>query len=128
MSWCFEDEKNPLGDGILDSLKNSAALVPAIWPLEIANVLVNAERRGRITEAASTRFLEVLNALPIEIDEETTNKAFKDTLLLARLHNISVYDSAYLELAMREGISFATADKELAHAAKKAGVKIITNI
>lgn len=125
MTWCFEDEKTDLGDSILESLDKGSALVPGIWPLEVANVLAMAERKGRITEAESTRFLEMLSALPIAVDTETGGKAFKETLLLARHHKISVYDSAYLELAMREGLSFATADKELLRAAREAGVKLL---
>ncbi|HEY5230790.1 MAG TPA: type II toxin-antitoxin system VapC family toxin, partial [Galbitalea sp.] len=51
MAWCFEDEATPPTEAVLDRLREDQAVVPAIWPLEIANVLLVAERRGRLTEA-----------------------------------------------------------------------------
>ena len=75
MAWCFDDEATPLTDGLLDRLRDQEAFVPALWQLEVANVLLIAERRGRITEAQATRFLDLLMQLPIRIDQSLTNVA-----------------------------------------------------
>ena len=58
MAWCFEDETNPYADAVLDSLIDNAALAPSIWPLEVGNVLLVAERRKRMSQPDSMRFLE----------------------------------------------------------------------
>ncbi len=124
MSWCFEDEVTLDTEKILEALSRSEAIVPSLWPLEVSNVLLVAERRRRLKEADSARFLSLLNSLPIVVDQDTTYKAFSTTLLLAREHHLSAYDATYIELAMREGIPFATLDLTLRKAAKKVGVKL----
>ena len=123
-AWCFEDEKNPVAEKALDSLATGIALVPAMWPLEMANVLLMAERRRRITRAHAIRSMELLRSLPIEVDESTPSRAMGEILALAREQDLSVYDAAYLKLAVREGIPLATLDRALATAAKRCGVPL----
>lgn len=125
MSWCFEDESNALADIILESLKQSKAIVPAIWPLEVGNVLLIAERRDRLSEADSTRFLSMLSSLPIHSEPETSQRAMSHILFLAREHQLSTYDASYLDLAMREGIPIATLDKRLKDAAKQCQMEVM---
>lgn len=125
MAWFFEDEASDYTVSVLESLTKYDCIVPSIWPLEVANTLLVGERRGRTTEAKATRFITLLNSLPIQIDLETTKHALLDTLQLARENHLSSYDAAYLELAMREGVPIATQDKALKKAAKKCGVKLI---
>ena len=125
MGWCFEDEASPETDEIQDWLTVSAcAYVPTLWHLEIANVLLACERRNRITEADSVRFLAVLGLLNITTDHQTEQHAGKTTLGLARQHGLSVYDAAYLELAMRLGLPLASKDEALRKAAQAVGLSI----
>jgi len=125
MTWCFKDETNPYTDAVLDRLERSTAIVPAIWPLEVGNVLLVAEGRKRLSEADSTRFVALLSELPILIDGETPGRMMKDILALARRHMISTYDAPYLDLAMRKDLPFATLDKDLRKAAKRGKVFLI---
>jgi len=118
MSWCFEDEGSPYVDSVLDSLKKLSALTPAIWPLEVGNVLLVAERKNRLSEADSARFLALIGELPIVTEQETPERMMKEILALARNNNLSTYDASYLDLAMRKGIPIATLDKNLLQAAK----------
>lgn len=124
MSWCFEDEADAYGDRALDALNEGTALVPEIWPLEVANVLLAAERRGRIQEADSARFVELLDSLPIAVDGETASRAKGSILALGRKHGLTSYDAAYLELAMRSGLPLATRDKALKSACRKSGLRL----
>ncbi len=39
MAWCFEDESTPYADAVLESLSSHSGIAPAMWPLEINNVL-----------------------------------------------------------------------------------------
>ena len=125
MAWCFDDETNAYTDAILEKTGKDGALVPSIWPLEIQNVLLVAERRGRIKQAQSTRFFEVLGALPILIDQEQADWAAGELMAIARKLKLSAYDSAYIELAMRQGTPIATLDKGLRKAARKVGVPLL---
>lgn len=125
MAWCFEDEANEYTDSILETLSSSEALVPAIWQLEIANVLLVGERRKRLKEADTARFLELLRELPIATDAETWEHALRETLAIGREQGLSSYDASYLELAMRNGIPIATQDIALRKAAKNCGVSVI---
>ena len=124
MAWCFEDESGAYADRVLRHLGGQDAAVPAIWPLEVANALLVAERRKRLTQADAARFTSLVRALPIEIDGQTASRALSDTMALARRETLSSCDAAYLELAMRLGLPLATIDKALKKTARRIGVEI----
>ena len=122
MSWCFEDEGNSYAEAVLESLESAEALVPAIWPLEVGNVLLVAERKKRLSHAAVVRFLALLGGLPITVEQETPERMLKEIVSLAREHGLSTYDASYLDLAMRFDLPLATQDASLAKAAEKCKV------
>ena len=124
MTWCFGDETNPYSEAVLQDLADAGAVVPSIWLLEMANVLLVAERRKRISKAQSRRFVELLQTLPIAVDDVSAARAWDGVLSLAREQQLSAYDATYLELAMREGLPLATADNALKRAAKRCGVVV----
>jgi predicted nucleic acid-binding protein len=124
-SWCFKNEATAAADLVLERLAAEVASVPAIWHLEIANVLALSERRGRITPARSSEFIALLESLVIVIDEETPSRAFARVLDLARAERLTAYDAAYLELAMRLGIPLASKDADLCDAAERLGVSVL---
>lgn len=123
MAWAFSDEADAVTDGVLERVTSEGATVPTLWSLEVANVLLTAERRGRLTAGDGARFLELLGRLPIVIDGETATRAFLQTLHLARELDLSSYDAAYLELAARLDLPLATLDNHLLEAAGVLGVK-----
>ncbi len=120
--WGFDDETDPYAEAVADKLPDAHAIVPSLWPLEVANALLVGERRQRITEAKVAQFLAILESFPIALDEETSAKAWHDTLQLARSHKLSLYDATYLELALRKGLPLASLDDKLEAAAHAAGV------
>ena len=122
IAWCFPDEKDDYSEAVLESLASTQGVVPYLWHLEVANTLVVGERRKRSTQANTVTWLGFLAALPIAVDDETKFHAFGNTLNLARDHNLSAYDAAYLELAMRLALPLATLDDKLKAAAQAAGV------
>ena len=125
MAWCFEDETDLYADLVLDLFADSEAIVPSIWPLEVANVLLVAERRKRLSEADSAQFIKLLSELPIIVDQETSDRALNEIFFIGRQQGLSSYDTAYLELAMREGAALATRDSRLINAARKCGVELV---
>jgi predicted nucleic acid-binding protein len=126
LTWCFPDEHGDFAYRVLETLEHTHAIVPALWAIEVANALVVGERRLRLTASDVARFFELLKGLSIEIDTETAHRAFAGTLELGRTHFLSVYDAAYLELAMREGLTLATLDGRLKKAAETAGVRVFS--
>lgn len=126
MTWCFKDEVSRYADSILDSLEYFTAIVPSIWPLEVGNVLLVAERKKRLSGADSARFIALLYELPITVDQEPPERMIKEIFALAREHKLSTYDASYLDLAMKKGIPIATLDKRLLKAAKRSNVSIMT--
>ncbi len=125
MSWCFKDENNHYADIVLNKLMEASAIVPTIWPLEVVNVLLVAERKKRLTQSDSIRFITLLNQLPIFVEHEQASRMMKELLALARTGNLSSYDASYLDLAMKNGCPIATLDKKLIEAAKKIDVPIL---
>jgi predicted nucleic acid-binding protein len=123
LAWCFETETDRFTDAVLDSLADCTAIVPTVWPLEIGNALVVAERRRLLDQASSMRFLNLLHQLPITIDQESPERMFGEILLLAREQQLSTYDASYLDLAMRSGLPLASRDNALIQAADRCGVK-----
>lgn len=122
MSWCFEEEGDDYAEAVLESLESAEAFVPAVWPLEVGNVLLVAERKKRLSQAAVVRFLALLGGLPITVEQETPERMLKEIVSLAREHGLSTYDASYLDLAMRLDLPLATRDTSLAKAAKKCKV------
>ena len=122
MSWCFEDEENDCSVAVLESLETGDAFVPAIWPLEVGNVLLVAERKKRLSQASVARFLALLAGLPITVEQETPERMLKEIISLARGHGLSTYDASYLDLAMRLDLPLSTQDATLMKAAKKCNV------
>jgi len=98
--------------------------VPAIWPLEVGNVLLVAERKRRLSEASIIRFLALVNNLPITVEQETPERMLKEIVSLARENGLSTYDASYLDLAMRLGLPLSTKDKVLLKAAKKCQIPV----
>jgi predicted nucleic acid-binding protein len=124
LAWAFEDEENGYPDVVLESLAEATACVPIIWPLEVGNALLVAERRGRLNQAATVQFLALLWQLPIVIEPEKPERMLGEILSLAREQGLSTYDATYLHLAMRQGFPLATTDEFLRKAATRAGVQL----
>lgn len=122
VAWFFEDEATPETDALLDRTAESGALVPGLWRLQVGNVLSQAERRKRIDPSRVASYVDVLAQLPIATDTETEERALRETLALARQENLTTYDAAYLEVAMRRGAPLATRDTALIRAARRVGV------
>jgi predicted nucleic acid-binding protein len=125
MTWCFAEEATKKTIALRDCLLETTCHVPSIWPLEINNVLWSNIKRKRISLSQSSRFKYLLKSLPINIDLKASDLWNEVILDLANEYNITCYDAAYLELALRENLCLATLDKDLAKAAKKAGIKLI---
>jgi predicted nucleic acid-binding protein len=125
LAWVYSEETTEASSEVLARLTERGAWVPALWRLEVANVLQMNVRRGRHDAAFRDAALTDLAMLPISIDPETDQQAWGATVRLAARHNLTVYDAAYLELAQRRGLPLATLDKELRNAATAEGVILL---
>ena len=126
LSWAFDDESSELADAVMQRLRDGKALVPGIWRLEISNGLAIGERRGRLSSEKIGGFLKRLSFMSIVIDPNTSDRAFGSVLELSRRERLTAYDATYLDLALRNRIGLATADRALAAAAARNGVAIVT--
>ena len=125
LSWFLQDEQSPASDRLFALVAEEGAVVPSLWRLEIANALQVAVRRNRIDRAYRDGTIQRAGRLPIEVDPETDAHAWTRTLHLSERHDITVYDAAYLELALRRGVPLATRDRDLAKAAIDSGVTVL---
>jgi predicted nucleic acid-binding protein len=122
MAWFFADEKTPAAMFTLQQVMRDGAVVPAIWPIEVANVLTIGQRRGRVIPADADRFLIDLAAMPIAIETGTLGQSLARCLNLARTHGLTAYDAQYLELAQRRSLKLHSKDVPLLRAAAAEGV------
>ena len=125
ISWFMSDEQPLPFDNILDKIGEIGAVVPTIWQLEVANVLLVSERRKRITREQRHSALYTLNELPINIDQFTSKHAWNEITELAERYNLTTYDACYLELSLRLNLPLATLDNQLKSAAKLAAVSLV---
>lgn len=114
LSWCLGDEHNALADRAMQWTIDQGAVVPGIWWYELRNALVVNERRGRIGAEDVRASLADLAEMRISLDTGHDGAVVLD---LARRHDLSVYDAAYLEVAVRRGLPLASLDLRLRQAA-----------
>jgi predicted nucleic acid-binding protein len=124
LAWVLPDEQSEAADLIAERLEHDFAVVPAVWPLEVLNALLMANRRARIGEDNVQRLLSHLGALPIEIEQIEMTQMLDAISSIARRHNLTSYDAAYIELAKRRAMPIATFDEKLKDAcsAERIGV------
>jgi len=125
LAWVFEDEANIEADAVLDRLEREVALAPAHWPLEVANALRTAERRGRLDATDLPRLRALLAGLPVEIAPVEVTTAIGGVLDAARVYDLTSYDAAYLHLAAVRAVPLATIDLRLRAACVRAGVELV---
>lgn len=123
-AWCFPDEQTDYTRTVFHALSSSVldALAPQLWAYEIRNSILMGFRRQRITRADAEEFLLSLNDLNIALKEPAS---YDDVFLLAENHGLTVYDAAYLSLAMEENLPLATLDRQLIQSARKVGVPLL---
>lgn len=126
LRWCFGDgsanDKANAESVLLAIRQGSRVVVPPIWPLEIGNVLLRAERAGQVDRSRINKFLELLGNMPISIDDAASRRALTETLGIAGNRGLSTYDASYLELAAQESLPLASLDGKLSKAAKDSGL------
>jgi predicted nucleic acid-binding protein len=124
LGWIFEraePREAAEADAVLASLEHRRGLVPALWHVEVLNALVVAHRRGVIAVAKALDFISSLERLPIETDVAVLPRK-EHILSLAREYELSAYDSAYLDLALRADAPLATFDARLSRARDRIGL------
>ena len=125
LAWCFQDEQTEAVLALLNRVTESGAVAPQLWPLEVLNGLLAAERRGRLAPGLRERLTSLLRDLPVAIDDETSTQVWDGTGRLAEAQKLSIYDASYLELSLRRRLPLATKDGGLAAAAQRAGAVLL---
>jgi predicted nucleic acid-binding protein len=126
VAWCFEDETTEQVTNLFLHLSNDDRLiVPAHWPVEISNTFLQAQRRKRVTSTQVDSFWDQLAKLPFSVEPALNVSLAKEVLRLSEKHSLTVYDGAYLELAMRNRLPLATLGTQLAGAAKREQVTLV---
>lgn len=120
-----EEEGTEAAQAVMGDVAVRGALVPSLWRLEVANVLRTLALRGRTSVAFNDEVLRTLAAFSIDVDPETNERAWSETLFFSRDLGLTIYDAAYLEVAFRRRMTLATLDKQLAAAAFRCGVEVL---
>jgi len=127
LAWALPDKTSKGAERFLSQiLVGNIFWVPALWWYEMANALLMAQRRKRLTEAERIRLIELYRKLPVQTDMTLDPDIISRFHTLAIEYNLSAYDTAYLELAQRRGLGLTTVDRQLRSAAQKAGVKVVS--
>jgi len=121
LAWVLRDEQSARADAALEQVAKIGGIAPALWWAEVRNVLVIAERRGRLTPEDTAVAVQALDALGIYLDHAPDNASL---FRLARTHGLSAYDALYLELSVRQQRPLATLDRKLRAAAQAEGIPL----
>ena len=125
IAWVHPAQASPETDAMLDGLADGDSLVvPALWPLEVANAITVLHRRRKLHAAEAATAMTILRELPVSIDHDAASIAFTTLVELASQHNLTIYDAVYLELASRRALPLATNDKRLREAARRSGIDL----
>ena len=127
LAWLLERKDQgeaALAGEALDIVRAAGAMVPALWFAEVANALLLAERQRVITAQDSASYLAELSLWEIVQDTVLPVLSLANVIQLARIYKLTSYDATYLELAMRRAATLATFDRQLADAARAAGVRV----
>ncbi len=123
LAWLFEDKARVSAIGSV--LGDSTLIAPFLWRLEVVNAILVKERRKQLTPSQGTRFLQILEALDIEVVGDPKNRSMEQLALIARPHQLSAYDAVYLELATATALPLWTYDRNLRIAARRIGVDLV---
>ena len=124
LGWVFEDEASEVTDQLFDEVRDYGGQVTSFWHLEVANAVLSAIKRNRIERVDAYQRLELISVLPINSDVETADLAWGRIIRLAQEYQLTTYDAAYLELAIRLDCQLASFDKALCRAAIEANVPL----
>ena len=127
LAWVYSEQVTPETHEVYARLAEDGAWVPGLWRLVVANVLEMGVREGRNHAAFRDQTLSDLAEWPVKTDRETDRRAWSSILRLAVEHRLTLYDAAYLELAVRRGIALATLDRDLRRTARQQGVALLGN-
>ncbi len=123
LSWIHPAQSSPRSEKLLSEVETGALIiVPCLWHFEIANILLVLQRRGKINSLERKRAVDLLSGMNFTVDEMPGNSVFEATSALAEKHGLSIYDAAYLELAIRRRLQLASRDDTLNAAASKYGL------
>ena len=125
ISALIEEDRSEEARAIMREIANVGATVPSLWPVEVGNILLLAERRRLLSGAARQDHLNDLSRLPITVDHEMAGHAWHASMSLAERHRLTLYDAVYLELSQRRGLPLATFDAVLRRAATAANVPLL---
>ena len=126
LTWCFPDENASMAEHVADMFKRGdTAIVPSFWPHEVLNALLVGEKRKRISRELVRSFLDDLARLPIMLEQFPAAIVFDRVQHFSRLHGLTAYDAAYLDLAADSGFPLATLDEDLMRACKKARIRLV---
>jgi predicted nucleic acid-binding protein len=125
IAWVHPAQATPETDAMLDRLAAGDSLVvPALWPLEVANALTVLRRRRKLTPDEARSAIEIIRELPLVIDYEAATMAFTRLVDLASENELTVYDATYIELATRRQLPLASNDEQMKRAAIRLGVDL----
>ncbi|MCC7365225.1 MAG: type II toxin-antitoxin system VapC family toxin [Dehalococcoidia bacterium] len=126
LAWGFDDEASSFAVDVLSRVVSEGATAPAIWPLEVLNGIVQAERRGRINATTARRMHQSIMDLRVQVEAVPGPPALRAIHVVARERGLTAYDAAYVELARRMSVPLATLDVRLRTAAESAGVVVLS--
>lgn len=126
--WLLPDESTAQSERLYARLRARTvdAHVPELWLWECGNVIANAVRRARLTPEDALLTWSILDAVRSRVELAVLKPAQARACLVLAIDNaLSIYDGAYLWLAMSLKLPLLSHDQRLARAARSRGVQVL---
>ena len=128
-AWLLPDERTSAAERAYGRLRASVveAHAPDLWLWECSNIIANAVRRKRVSKSDAQPLWQLLDGVRTRLDLVTLEPAQTRACLALDVDEaLSLYDAAYLWLAMSLQLPLLTHDERLGAAARRQKVGVWT--
>ncbi len=124
LAWLLPDERSEAADRLIMRAVREQLRAPSLLLIEVANALLQAERRERLRRSTRLELFDAFTSLPMVLEPIAAEPTLR-ALELAASASLTVYDVCYLELALSRECALATFDEALGRAAQVRGVTVL---
>ncbi len=128
-AWFLPDEASEASDNAYALMRRGTLVLhaPELWLWECGNIVANSVKRRRLSVADALLAWSAVDSIRSRIELLAPEPAQAASALpIALEHGLSLYDAAYLRLAVSLQIPLLTADRALARAALANAVPVLT--
>ncbi len=125
LSWLAPTQATASSAVFLQTRRESRLVAPHIFNWEVGNTLIGLQRRRLLSAAALEQAFVDLRAFDVFVALPMSPSEIEDLALIAREWSLSLFDSAYLQLALERDFALVSRDSQLLTVAGSEGLECV---